>query len=367
MTRRHQSLSQSASRALGGLVAGTVVSLLLYATPARADWPAGAGCNAPSGPVEFLYGVPRFYERRGYGGLRYYRQHYPWSRYFRDRTVYPHSYQGQFGDPINEGELTLRYQIAPGISPYSGGPFIYEGMYADPLPEGPWPESEGYESGALQDRPAPSSPPASPAPSEAPEGGQPAVAPRPRLGVHRFATPAPARHGAPSEQEQQAWHLLSEGRAEHARNAFSTVALAYPANSRPKAGFALCASLLGHHADAVLAMRRAFKVDAILLRDLVVDDALSERLRRISVVYQDGGENAGAAVSSADAIFMVAAIAYLRHDQAAARDAARTAIERGDRDLAVLRLMQMLEMPLPRLDPPEPLERPRRRHPELDA
>lgn len=341
---------------LGGLVSLlAVMTVLSGPAQGQLDGERGRlpcpGVNSgigPIGPSYLLYRTPRYYYRGEGSTLRYRQRFYPLRRYFTDRERYPHTYAGQFGDPLNTGKLNLRFHISPGLSLYSD--YAQEGMYGPATPAEASPDSEQYQSGVELPREIREAPRAAPQPLPPPARAEPRDV-RSREPVTRRRQPArplPVRLTTPSADEERAWSLLREGEAEDARYAFASVALAHPDNSRPKVGFALSASIQGDFSEAALAMRRALRVNPILIKKVPVDEELEPRLHTLIETYRVRSDH-----HPAESLFMIAAIQVLLNDTDAAADTIRT-IERSQIDVAILRLMMLLERPVP--DAPMPPE-----------
>lgn len=272
---------------------------------------------------------PRLHQSPNGTGLRYFRFSHPYDDYDYYRRTYPHTFDGQFGNAPSPRDLTLRFRVHPGFSPFSR--YHHEdALFGDgaAAPE-PAPEADEYESGAVRSQGVQRTP-RRPQP--------PRVAPAPRLEVQHVVPRRVSRSGQPSAAEKRAWSALAAD-TDRAEDDFASLALAYPGHSRPKAGYALARAAQGDDDTAIWNMRRALRVDSAALREVPLTPQLEAKLRALLTRYTESEEHE---LSAADATFMSATLHLLLGEADAARTAARTAFKEGDRDASVLRLLLLL-------------------------
>ena len=214
------------------------------------------------------------------------------------------------------------YCDAEGVRRYHGlgdGP-----CYGAAAPRYWWIDPPAYEP----------APPAAPPPPRS----APPAAPRPQF---------PAPDETSFARTNRAWSLLRDGQPRPARRDFAVLALRTSEDVIPRVGFALASAALGDDRTAIWAMRRAFEMDALAVGDLPVDDALAARVRALIWRYAGRGDDP-------EALFMVAALAFLAGDEELAVSAIGEAIERGDAAPSTHALGDLLEAGPPA---PEELER----------
>lgn len=117
---------------------------------------------------------------------------------------------------------------------------------------------------------------------------------------------------------EEAWALLKQGRPAEAVVLFGRLAEKQRKDGRLKAGYSLASAAAGDLERGVVAMRRAFSIDAEGLHYLDVDTELETVIDDLIARYEDTRDNN---LTQTDANFMAAALNYLLNDPAAARTA----------------------------------------------
>lgn len=144
----------------------------------------------------------------------------------------------------------------------------------------------------------------------------------------------------PVNYSVNAWETLAQGQARIALNQFNNEVLAYPKAGIAKIGYALSAALSGDFKQAIVAMRRAFKIDPESLRYYQLDPRLQTMLDELIARYQYSLNHRG---RHKDEAFMVAALSYLNNDYTSAHHALQRAEHDGDRSRSWRNLSDFLE------------------------
>ena len=139
---------------------------------------------------------------------------------------------------------------------------------------------------------------------------------------------------------EYAWSKLSDGEADAALRAFSTIAQSSPDDTLAKVGYALAAAFLEDDSTAVWAMRRAFRMDASAVHYAPIDAALQDQIRSLIGRYAYESQHVE---NRRDAAFMTAALHFILHEHAEAIAAAKSAIDQGDTDDSTSRLLEILD------------------------
>ncbi|MCA9310723.1 MAG: hypothetical protein KDA21_05910 [Phycisphaerales bacterium] len=140
---------------------------------------------------------------------------------------------------------------------------------------------------------------------------------------------------------ESGWHALGRRNFTEARDHFARLAGNETDRARGKVGFAVSSALLGREAAAVWAMRRAFVTEPDALGFVALTEEAAAVVGELqTTLAADAPTLPGSA--RADRWFMVAAVAYLHHDVAAARDAAAQARASGDDSTALANLEDLL-------------------------
>ncbi|MEE9128374.1 MAG: hypothetical protein V3T84_00005 [Phycisphaerales bacterium] len=138
---------------------------------------------------------------------------------------------------------------------------------------------------------------------------------------------------------EYAWSKLSDGEADAALRAFSTIAQSSPDDTLAKVGYALAAAFLEDDSTAVWAMRRAFRMDASAVHYAPIDAALQDQVRSLIGRYAYESQPVE---NRRDAAFMTAALYFILHEHAEATAAAESVIEQGDTDGSTRHLLDTL-------------------------
>lgn len=138
---------------------------------------------------------------------------------------------------------------------------------------------------------------------------------------------------------EYAWSKLSDGEADAALRAFSTIAQSSPDDTLAKVGYALAAAFLEDDSTAVWAMRRAFRMDASAVHYAPIDAALQDQIRGLIERYAYESQHVE---NRRDAAFMTAALHFILHEHAEATAAAESAIDQGDADDSTRHLLDTL-------------------------
>lgn len=157
------------------------------------------------------------------------------------------------------------------------------------------------------------------------------------------AGPDRAREGS-GPSAAGAWRDLSAGNAEQALLHFAELTQAEPDRSGPKVGYALAAAAVGRDDTAVWAMRRAFAsrdVDAIGF--LADPRGVRPLLDEIAERWWSTRPASASVLGESDRWFMVAAVEYLRHDEATAREALERSIMGGSVPPSAANLHRLLD------------------------
>lgn len=117
------------------------------------------------------------------------------------------------------------------------------------------------------------------------------------------------------------WALLEDGEARKALQVFTDEARSNPDAGMPKVGYALAAAALGDWKRGVWAMRRAARIDADALHYVAIGGELRQVVSRL---IEDYGDEQYHRLPTKDAAFMRAALYYLLHEIAFAREALQT-------------------------------------------
>lgn len=139
---------------------------------------------------------------------------------------------------------------------------------------------------------------------------------------------------------EYAWSKLSDGEADAALRAFSTIAQSSPDDTLAKVGYALATAFLEDDSTAVWAMRRAFRMDASAVHYAPIDAALQDQIRSLIGRYAYESQHVE---HRRDAAFMTAALHFILHEHAEAIAAAKSAIDQGDTDDSTSRLLEILD------------------------
>ncbi len=138
-----------------------------------------------------------------------------------------------------------------------------------------------------------------------------------------------------------AWSKLTDGHTAAAMSAFAAVADDQPYEGLPKLGYALAAALSEDDTGAVWAMRRAIRTDPGGVHYASINPTLREQLYRLIGHYAYlAGHNDE---STPDWLFMIAALQFVVHDEAAAYTTLLTAMDRGDQSESAHLLLKQLE------------------------
>ena len=139
---------------------------------------------------------------------------------------------------------------------------------------------------------------------------------------------------------EYAWSKLSDGEADAALRAFSTIAQSSPDDTLAKVGYALAAAFREDDSTAVWAMRRAFRMDASAVHYAPIDAALQDQIRSLIGRYAYESQHVE---NRRDAAFMTAALHFILHEHAEAIAAVKSAIDQGDTDDSTSRLLEILD------------------------
>jgi hypothetical protein len=115
---------------------------------------------------------------------------------------------------------------------------------------------------------------------------------------------------------------------------------ALPDDGLPLIGFALSASLLDQHEEAITAMRSALRSDPEALRYVPDDERLHGQLAGLVEHYEYRARHE---FGDVDALFMVAALWYLLNQEDTAHYAVGVAVTLGDGDASTLNLQAMIQ------------------------
>ncbi len=139
------------------------------------------------------------------------------------------------------------------------------------------------------------------------------------------------------------WDHLQNGRAEAALRYFSHESAEHPRDPYAKIGYALSAAFLNDAPRGTWAMRRAFRIADESLADFPVDQRLRSVMEFAESRYEYDAEHASGR-QRRDALFMVASLRFLMHDDQGAIDAAYSAEGAGDDDQSLRNLIRLLEL-----------------------
>jgi hypothetical protein len=114
------------------------------------------------------------------------------------------------------------------------------------------------------------------------------------------------------------WRLLAQSNPRAALDVFATQAGQFNSDGVPKVGYALSAAMQGDLNKAAWAMRRAFSIDPDSLHYLEIEASLRASIDVLLAEYHDQLKYAQGN-RHFDVVFMIAALNYLIHDNAAAR------------------------------------------------
>ncbi len=114
------------------------------------------------------------------------------------------------------------------------------------------------------------------------------------------------------------WRLLAQSNPRGALDVFATQAGQHQTDGVPKVGYALSAAMQGDLNKAAWAMRRAFSIDPDSLHYLKIDASLRASIDGLLTEYHNQLKYAQGN-RHFDVAFMIAALNYLVHEQAAAR------------------------------------------------
>lgn len=135
------------------------------------------------------------------------------------------------------------------------------------------------------------------------------------------------------------WSLLAGGDYSRAARIFGAKSSASKSDAPSRVGYALSAAGMGRWEAASWAMRRAFAADAEAAGFIPLEGTLSHRVDELAKAARERAK----VRPSGDAHFMVAALEYLRHDEAAAQAAAREAMAIGDRQPSTEKLLTLVD------------------------
>ena len=147
---------------------------------------------------------------------------------------------------------------------------------------------------------------------------------------------------------EYAWSKLSDGEADAALRAFSTISKSSPDDTLAKVGYALAAVFLEDDSTAIWAMRRAFRMDASAVHYAPIDAALQDQIHRLIGRY---AYELQPVEDRRDAAFMTAALHFILHEHAEATAAAESAIDQGDTDDSTRYLLDTLHELSAQTDP----------------
>ena len=154
-----------------------------------------------------------------------------------------------------------------------------------------------------------------------------------------YQQPTPRYYGNNVNYSVNAWESLAQGDPRRALSQFWVEAQSYPKAGLPKIGYALSSAASGDLKQAVVAMRRAFKIDPDSLRHYKLDPRLQPLVNNLIASYQYSRGHRGRRKNEA---FMVAALSYLNHDYATAYQALERAERDGDRSRSFRNLRDFL-------------------------
>lgn len=142
---------------------------------------------------------------------------------------------------------------------------------------------------------------------------------------------------------QDGWDMLASGDVHEARRVFMRAADDAAADGLPQVGFALASAKLERWTEALLAMRRAMRIDADALNkvpdDPIVVEAVQASLEHFNKALKQ-------MPNDADALFMVAAMQFLTGEDASAFLTIETALEKGDKDESAANLKRLIRAAL---------------------
>jgi hypothetical protein len=148
---------------------------------------------------------------------------------------------------------------------------------------------------------------------------------------------------APAMTMSEAWDRLGSGLDRDAMEGFAMLMQYADAEGLgpglSTVGYALANAMLGYHESAAAAMRSAVRHDPQMLRLVPVDAHLATRLRDLISITKQRTTRVDQEV---DALFMIAALHTMLHEDAAAYFAVSTARDRGDADQSTQGLDEML-------------------------
>lgn len=161
---------------------------------------------------------------------------------------------------------------------------------------------------------------------------------QPTVTYNRPAPPVSrvSRGPAYSYGSDEGWDQLAEGNTRHALDVFAVQSQQHLDSGLPRVGFALAAAAKGELDRGTRAMRKAISIDPYALNAIPDNEELGPTIDLLTKKYRTGLAERN---SDPDNSFMVATLAYLNQDYAAAGDA----LADSDRSHSASNLRKLIE------------------------
>ncbi len=143
-----------------------------------------------------------------------------------------------------------------------------------------------------------------------------------------------------SEFVEKGWRRFGNDREGRSRRAFSNAIDLRPRASGARAGLAVVEARAGYTRAAAKQMRRAFGSRGIGINHTPQSRRVSRSLAHLADQLRYENRHYG---PSADRLFLIASVEYLRHDYQASRRAARRAYRQGDDSRALHELLEIVD------------------------
>ena len=147
----------------------------------------------------------------------------------------------------------------------------------------------------------------------------------------------------------EGWNELANGDPHEARRVFMRAADASPKDGAAQVGFALASGKLERYDEAVMALRRALRLDAESLNKVPNADAVVETINKMLDHYKGVLKETQFDI---DAMFMSASLEYMIGQDALAYFTVDNAIEHGDKDESASNLKTLVREALNKAVPP---------------